>query len=910
MKNKVLLIDDSITIHRVIDLSIDLEKYEIVKVFSQEAASAKLKELNFDFILLDNKLENTVISNYIKEIKLLQPASRVILLVGAFDKFDPEDSSKAGADDYLVKPFDSQSLNMKLTLSPASPARQSVPQAGASDMSASFVNNIPKADAAREQQIQKPTPPSPVNKTVIFHDPSEDPVKNETNEKSFFYSPSNPFGEEPEKEESPNAFDPASQFEELGAGNDDEEQAPSGQGFTQESTFGMPVYDVFGVADAGTEQSESTTAGEKTFVYEEETATGPAKIETQNDPENTPAGDTFISEKHLPEMEINKATGSETATTERTLGETDSPVFEFADKGSSGGPHQENNFGPESHINLEEALPAENESVSFEENILSVGGFDDKKEKEERSFPASFDSADENPQEEEFYKLDEDAIFNKPVSGIFEEEILSLNSPEKNGSEKPISQKFEEEILSIDDPGDGSESQTSPDNGEPNFFDPASLEELSGGADPSKPIAQKFEEEILSLSDPQEKDKIPEEGSKNIHETFEEEILSISTSEETDKAEENTDYLFEHLGEEKIGLDNPIETNSFAEGAQIAGKDPFSETASVENTPFANQNPETGAASSENTFYENDDLFKNETLTKEFADEIFPRNEGEDIDTDTAKGTLSGGNTFFFQDEEFSQNTADISDTAPFEETFQQGNHKIYENDGKTDIISEENIRIKETENDLFSQTSPFSIKSEETIFHQAREATRQKSETASANDKKQNTDISASMDDTLDLDELLHMDLTENKKTGPADTLSAKSTVEEDPDFFNANDVDTHEKAYGEEKAEIPAHASAPDKKILEEAPFDLIQMHSVPAANENINMGDNIFSGITVTISKEEIMKMLGNAIDKHFLEKAVQEVLAQNMREIVRAVVPSIAEKFIKEEIEKLKEGEEDI
>lgn len=908
MKNKVLLIDDSITIHRVIDLSIDLEKYEIVKVFSQEAASAKLKELNFDFILLDNKLENTVISSYIKEIKLLQPASRVILLVGAFDKFDPEDSSKAGADDYLVKPFDSQSLNMKLTLSPASPAKQSVPQAGASDMSASFVNNIPKADAAREQQAQKPTPPSPVNKTVVFHDPSEDPVKTEPNEKPFFYSPSNPFGEEPEKEENPNAFDPASQFEELGAGNDEEEQASSSQGFSQESTFGIPVYDAFDVADAGKEQLGSATAEEKTFVYDEEEAAAPAKIEIQNDLENTAAGDTFTSEKHFQEMEISEAAGGETAIMEQNLSETDSPVFEFANKGSSGGPHQENNFGPKNPINLEETLPAESENAPFEENILSVGGFDNKKEEEEKSSPVSFGSAGESPQEEEFYKLDEDAIFNKPVSGIFEEEILSLDSPEKDGNEKPISQKFEEEILSIDDPGDGSESQTSPDSGEPNFFDPASLEEISGGAGPSKPIAQKFEEEILSLSDPQEKDKTPEEGSKNIHETFEEEILSIGTSEEKEKAEENTDYLFEHLGEEKTDPDNPIETNPFAEGAQIASKNPFSETAAMENTPFPDQNLETAATSSEDAFYENDDLFKNETLTKEFADEIFPR--GEDIGADTGKGTLSGEDTFSFQDEDFSQNTTDILDTAHFEETFQPGNHKISESDEKTNIVSEENIRINETENDLFSETSPFSIKSEETTFHQVHEATHQKSENTTTNDKKQNKGISASMDDTLDLDELLNMDLTENNKTGSANTLSAKNTAEEDPDFFKAKDADAYEKAYAEEKAEMPAHASAPDEKILEDAPFDLIKMDSVPASNENINIGDNIFSGITVTISKEEIMKMLGNAIDKHFLEKAVQEVLAQNMREIVRAVVPSIAEKFIKEEIEKLKEGEEDI
>ena len=52
---------------------------------------------------------------------------------------------------------------------------------------------------------------------------------------------------------------------------------------------------------------------------------------------------------------------------------------------------------------------------------------------------------------------------------------------------------------------------------------------------------------------------------------------------------------------------------------------------------------------------------------------------------------------------------------------------------------------------------------------------------------------------------------------------------------------------------------------------------------------------------------MAMLGNAIDKHFLEESVKEIIASNMKEIVRNIVPAIAEKYIKEEIERLKSDE---
>lgn len=137
MKSKVLLIDDSVTIHRVIDLSIDVDRYDIVKVFSKEDAALKMQAERYDYILLDNKLDNIIIAEYIKELKAVQPSASIILLVGAFDRFDESDLEKIGADDYLVKPFDSQSLNEKLS-------------SDADMMSADIVEKIAEADFARD----------------------------------------------------------------------------------------------------------------------------------------------------------------------------------------------------------------------------------------------------------------------------------------------------------------------------------------------------------------------------------------------------------------------------------------------------------------------------------------------------------------------------------------------------------------------------------------------------------------------------------------------------------------------------------------------------------------------------------------------------------------------------------------
>ncbi len=115
MLNKVLLIDDSVTIHRVIDLSIDLERLSLTKVFNKKDAEEKLQSDKFDYILLDNKLDEVQVTSFIKELKSKHPSTKLILLVGAFDKFTEQDLVNTGADDFLVKPFDSETLNLKLS---------------------------------------------------------------------------------------------------------------------------------------------------------------------------------------------------------------------------------------------------------------------------------------------------------------------------------------------------------------------------------------------------------------------------------------------------------------------------------------------------------------------------------------------------------------------------------------------------------------------------------------------------------------------------------------------------------------------------------------------------------------------------------------------------------------------------
>ncbi len=114
MKKTIMLIDDSVTIHRVIDLCVDKEKYNVVKVFNKDEAEQVIVSDKPDLILLDNKLPDIPTADMITLIKSECPACYIILLAGAFDQFDKDQCVSAGADDYLFKPFDAKALDAKI----------------------------------------------------------------------------------------------------------------------------------------------------------------------------------------------------------------------------------------------------------------------------------------------------------------------------------------------------------------------------------------------------------------------------------------------------------------------------------------------------------------------------------------------------------------------------------------------------------------------------------------------------------------------------------------------------------------------------------------------------------------------------------------------------------------------------
>ncbi|MEW6569853.1 MAG: response regulator [Nitrospirota bacterium] len=116
MSYKLLLADDSITIQKVVELILADEGFEIKAVNNGEEALAAITSFNPDIVLADIEMPRMNGYQLCEKIKQ-NPAMRnipVILLTGAFEPIDEELTRHVNADDYIVKPFESQELISKL----------------------------------------------------------------------------------------------------------------------------------------------------------------------------------------------------------------------------------------------------------------------------------------------------------------------------------------------------------------------------------------------------------------------------------------------------------------------------------------------------------------------------------------------------------------------------------------------------------------------------------------------------------------------------------------------------------------------------------------------------------------------------------------------------------------------------
>jgi CheY-like chemotaxis protein len=116
MSQRLLLADDSITIQKVVELTLSEEGFDVTAVGDGEAALEAVKRVAPVVILADvfmPKMDGYELCTRIKQDPALKHIP-VILLAGTFENFDEVSAMRAGADDHLTKPFESAELISKV----------------------------------------------------------------------------------------------------------------------------------------------------------------------------------------------------------------------------------------------------------------------------------------------------------------------------------------------------------------------------------------------------------------------------------------------------------------------------------------------------------------------------------------------------------------------------------------------------------------------------------------------------------------------------------------------------------------------------------------------------------------------------------------------------------------------------
>lgn len=128
MPYKLLLADDSLTIQKVVELVLAPEDFEIRTFNDGEQALQALDSFKPDIILADIEMPKLNGYQLCEKIKnnMATAMIPVILLAGAFEPFDEEYAKSVYADDFIIKPFESQELisKVKALLKSSEPAKQ------------------------------------------------------------------------------------------------------------------------------------------------------------------------------------------------------------------------------------------------------------------------------------------------------------------------------------------------------------------------------------------------------------------------------------------------------------------------------------------------------------------------------------------------------------------------------------------------------------------------------------------------------------------------------------------------------------------------------------------------------------------------------------------------------------------
>jgi Response regulator containing CheY-like receiver, AAA-type ATPase, and DNA-binding domains len=103
---KILIVDDESSIRKTLKEILEYEKYQVEEAADGLSALAKIKQQDFDAILLDIKMPKMNGLDTLERLQILKPDIPVIMISGHGQIEDAVTSVKKGAFDFIAKPLD------------------------------------------------------------------------------------------------------------------------------------------------------------------------------------------------------------------------------------------------------------------------------------------------------------------------------------------------------------------------------------------------------------------------------------------------------------------------------------------------------------------------------------------------------------------------------------------------------------------------------------------------------------------------------------------------------------------------------------------------------------------------------------------------------------------------------------
>ena len=165
MKAKILVIDPSVTIQKVIGIMLSDGPYELASCTKQEEYEEAVQRGPYNIVVLDGHFSD----NIIERVKQDLPSAKILAMLGTFDQDNEDDLRRQGADDCIVRPFESgifvekcrQLLAEQAAASDAAPAAvedASAPTAEDASSSTAEILAAGADDIAFAEMAEEPAP--------------------------------------------------------------------------------------------------------------------------------------------------------------------------------------------------------------------------------------------------------------------------------------------------------------------------------------------------------------------------------------------------------------------------------------------------------------------------------------------------------------------------------------------------------------------------------------------------------------------------------------------------------------------------------------------------------------------------------------------------------------------------------